>query len=122
MRKFPGPLRNIFRPMTPRSSVIEQGLALTSILAAVVLAAMALVVHRINNDAEDAARRSIRSIEVAATLDKLQLALRDGDMAGRDLVSGRVRDRADADRFDAARFQARLNLTALGPLTGDEPT
>ena len=121
MRKIPMPLRHIFRPMTRRSTAIEQGLALTSILAAVVLAVMALVVHGINRDAEDAATRSIRSIEIAATLDKLQLALRDGDMAGRDLVSGRVRDRADADRFDAARFQSRLHLAALGPLTSDDP-
>ena len=81
---------------------------------------MALVVHHINDDAAEAAKRSIRSIETAATLDKLQLALRDGDMAGRDLASGRSRDRADADRFDAARFQARLHLAALGPLTGDD--
>ncbi len=107
--------------MKPRSSAIEQGLVLTSILGAIILAVMALVVHRINTDASDAGKRSIRSIETAATLDKLQLALRDGDMAGRDLVSGRARDRSDADRFDAARFQARLNLTALGPMTGDEP-
>ncbi len=121
MRKIPRPLRQIFRPMTPRSSVIEQGLVLTSILAAMVLAVMALVVHGINNDAEEAATRSIRSIDVAATLDKLQLALRDGDMAGRDLVGGRTRDRSDADRFDAARFQARLNLAGLGPLTSDDP-
>ena len=121
MRKFPRPLRQIFRPMRPRSSAIEQGLVVTSILAAVVLAVMALVVHRINSDAEDAAKRSIRSIEIAATLDKLQLALRDGDMAGRDLAGGRARDRADIDRFDVARFQARLHLTALGPLAGDEP-
>ena len=122
MRKIPRPLRHIFRPMTPRSSVIEQGLVLTSILAAVVLAVMALVVHNINNDAEEAATKSIRSIEVAATLDKLQLALRDGDMAGRDLASGRSRDRADAERFDTTRFQARLHLAALGPLTGDDAT
>ena len=121
MRKFQRPLRQIFRPMTPRSSALEQGLVLTSILGAVVLAAMALVVHRINSDAEDAAKRSIRSIEIAATLDKLQLALRDGDMAGRDIASGRARDRADVDRFDVARFQTRLHLTALGPLAGDEP-
>lgn len=121
MRKIPRPLRHIFRPMTPRSSAIEQGLGLVSILGAVVLAVMALVVHRINNDAEEAAKRSIRSIEIAATLDKLQLALRDGDMAGRDIAGGRARDRADFDRFDAARFQARLHLTALGPLAGDEP-
>jgi diguanylate cyclase (GGDEF)-like protein len=107
--------------MKPRSSVIEQGLVLTSILGAMVLAVTALVVHHINADAAESGKHSIRSIEVAATLDKLQLALRDGDMMGRDLVSGRSRDRADADRFDAARFQARLNLTALGPLTGDEP-
>jgi len=122
MGKFPRPLRHIFRPMTPRSSVIEQGLVLTSILAAVVLAVMALVVHNINSDAEEAATRSIRSIEVAATLDKLQLALRDGDMAGRDLAGGRSRDRADADRFDTTRFQSRLHLAALGPLTGDDAT
>ncbi len=108
--------------MTPRSSVIERGLMLTSILAAVVLAVMALVVHRVNSDAAEAATRSIRSIEVAATLDKLQLALRDVDMAGRDLAGGRSRDRTDADRYEAARFQSRLNLTALGPLAGDEPT
>ncbi len=108
--------------MTPRSSAIEQGLVLTSILAAVVLAIMALVVHRINDDAEQASKRSIRSIDIAATLDKLQLALRDGDLTGRDLASGRAHERADADRFDAARFQARLNLTALGPLAGDDPT
>ncbi len=107
--------------MTPRSSAIERGLVLTSILAAVVLAGMALVVHRINEEAGDASKRSIRSVEATATLDKLQLALRDGDMAGRDLVGGRARDRADIDRFDAARFQARVNLTALGPLAGDEP-
>ena len=122
MRNIPRPLLQIFRPMTPRSSAIEQGLALTSILAAVVLAVMALVVHRINDDAAEASKHSIRSVEVVAALDKLQLALRDGDMAGRDLVSGRVRERADADRFDAARFQARLNLTGLGPLTGDDPS
>ncbi len=121
MRKFPRPLRQIFKPIKPRSSAIEQGLAVTSIVAAVVLASMALVVHRINSDAEDASRRSIRSVEVASALGDLQLALRDSDMAGRDLASGRVRDRSDVDRFDAARFQARLNLTALGPLTGDEP-
>ncbi len=94
---------------------------LTSILAAVVLAAMALVVHRVNSDAADATRRSIRSIEVAVTLDKLQLALRDVDMAGRDLSAGRSRDRSDAERYDTSRFQARLNLAALGPLAGDEP-
>lgn len=97
---------------------------LTSILSAVVLAVMALVVHRINSDAAEAAKRSIRSIEVAATLDKLQLALRDGDMAGRDLAQNRSRadaGRLDGDRFDAARFQARLHLNALGPLAGDEP-
>ena len=94
---------------------------LTSILAAVVLAVMALVVHRVNSDAADAARRSIRSIEVAGTLDKLQLALRDVEMAGRDLSAGRSRDRSDGDRYDLARFQARLNLAALGPLAGDEP-
>ena len=121
MRKIPRPLRQIFRPITPRSSAIEQGLVLTSMLAAVVLALMALVVHRINSDAEAAAKRSVRSIDIAATLDKLQLALRDGDIAGRDLASGRARDRSDADRFDAARFQARLNVTALGPLVGDDP-
>ena len=121
MRHIPRPLRQIFRPITPRSSAIEQGLIVTSILAAVVLAVMALVVHRINGDAEAAAKRTVRSLDIAATLDKLQLALRDGDMAGRDLASGRARDRADADRFDAARFQARLNLTALGPLAGDDP-
>ncbi len=115
-------MRQIFRPMTPRSSVIERGLMLTSILAAVVLAVMALVVHHVNNEAADAARRSIRSIEVAATLDKLQLALRDVDMVGRDLSSGRSRDHADADRYDVARFQVRLNLAALGPLAGDEPS
>ena len=107
--------------MTPRSSVIEHGLVVTSILGAVILAFMALVVHQINNDAAAAGSRSIRSIDTAATLDKLQLALRDSDMAGRDLVSGKTRDRADVDRFDAARFQARLSLTALGPLTGDDP-
>ncbi len=107
--------------MQPRSSVIEQGLVLTSIVGAIVLAITALVVHRINTDAADAGKRSIRSIETAATLDKLQLALRDGDMAGRDIASGRT-DRSDVDRFDTARFQARLNLAALGPLTGDEPT
>lgn len=95
---------------------------LTSILAAVVLAVMALVVHRVNSDAADAARRSIRSIEVAATLDKLQLALRDVDMAGRELSIGRSRDPSDADRYDTARFQARLNLAVLGPLVGDEPS
>lgn len=122
MRNIPRPLQQIFRPMAPRSSAIEQGLALTSVLAAVVLAVMALVVHRINDDAADASRRSIRSLETVAALDKLQLALRDGDMAGRDLVSGRPRDRVDADRFDAARFQARLALTGLGPLTGDDPS
>ena len=121
MRKFPRPLRQIFRPIKPRSSVIEQGLMLTSILGAMVLAAMALVVHHINGEAEDAFRRSIRSIEVASTLGKLQLALRDSDMAGRDLAMGRQRDRSDVERFDAARFQVRLNLTALGPLAGDEP-
>ena len=102
--------------------MIEQGLVLTSILAAVVLAVMALVVHHINDDAEVAASKSIRSIETAATLDKLQLALRDGDMAGRDLTSGRPRERADAERFDATRFQARLHLAALGPLTSDDAT
>lgn len=115
-------MRQIFRPMTPRSSVIERALMLTSILAAVVLAVMALVVHRVNNEAADAAKRSIRSIEVAATLDKLQLALRDVDMAGRDLLTGRSRDRSDGDRYDLARFQVRLNLAALGPLAGDEPS
>ena len=108
--------------MTPRSSVIERGLMLTSILVAVVVAVMALVVHRVNSEAAEAAKRSIRSIEVTATLDKLQLALRDVDVAGRDLAGGRSRDRTDADRYDAARFQARLNLTALGPLAGDEPS
>ncbi len=121
MRKIPRPLRSIFRPMKPRSSAIEHGLALTSILGAMVLAVMALVVHRINADAADAGKRSMRSIEIAATLDKLQLALRDGDMAGRDLAAGRSRDRADADRYDSARFQARLHLASLGPMTGDEP-
>jgi diguanylate cyclase (GGDEF)-like protein len=122
MRKIPRPLRQIFRPMKPRSSVLEQGLVLTSILAAIILAVMALVVHRINDEAAEAGKRSIRAIETAATLDKLQLALRDGDMAGRDLVSGKQRDRSDVERFDAARFQARLQLSALGPLTGDDPT
>lgn len=107
--------------MKPRSSAIEQGLALTSILGAMVLAVMALVVHRINGDAAEAGKRSMRSVEIAATLDKLQLALRDGDMAGRDIVSGRNRDRVDVDRYDGARFQARLHLAALGPMTGDEP-
>jgi diguanylate cyclase (GGDEF)-like protein len=121
MRKIPRPLRQIFRPVKPRSSVIEQGLVMTSILAAIILAVTALIVHRINNDAAEAGTRSIRSIEIAATLDKLQLALRDGDMAGRDLVSGKLRDRSDVERFDSARFLARLNLTALGPLTSDQP-
>jgi diguanylate cyclase (GGDEF)-like protein len=121
MRRIPRQLRQIFRPETPRSSVIEQGLVLTSILAAIILAVMALVVHRINGDAAEAGKRSIRSIETAATLDKLQLALRDTDMAGRDLASGRARDRADVERFDTARFQARLHLAGLGPLTGDDP-
>lgn len=107
--------------MKPRSSVIEQGLVMTSILAAIILAVTALIVHRINNDAAEAGTRSIRSIEIAGTLDKLQLALRDGDMAGRDLVSGKPRDRSDVERFDSARFLARLNLTTLGPLTGDQP-
>ena len=120
MRNIPRPLQQMFRPMAPRSSAIERMLALTSVVAAVVLAVMALVVHRIDDDAADASKRSIRSLETVAALDKLQLALRDGDMAGRDLASGRARDRADADRFDAARFQARLNLTGLGPLTGDD--
>lgn len=121
MGKFPRTLRQIFRPMTPRSSAIERGLLLISILAAVILATMALVVYRINSDATDAARRSIRSIEAASTLDKLQLALRDVDMAGRELAGGRNRDRSDVERYDGARFQARLNLAALGPLAGDEP-
>ena len=119
MRDLPRPLRQIFRPMTPRSSVIEQGLVLTSILAAVVLAVMALVVHRINDDAAEAGKRSIRSVEVAATLDKLQLSLRDADMAG---GLARARDGVDAERFDSARFQARLQLNALGPLANDEPS
>jgi diguanylate cyclase (GGDEF)-like protein len=122
MRKIPRPLRQIFKPMTPRSSLIEQGLVLTSILGAIILAAMALVVHNINSNASAASSRSIRAIETAATLDKLQLALRDGDTYGRDLASGRTRDRTDVDRFEAARFQARLNLTALGPLTSDDTT
>lgn len=121
MGKFPRTLRQIFRPMTPRSSAIERGLLLISILAAVILATMALVVYRINSDAADAARRSIRSIEAASTLDKLQLALRDVDMAARELSNGRNRDRSDVERYDGARFQARLNLAALGPLAGDEP-
>src|ERR1700742_2489737 len=121
MRKLPRPLRQIFRPITPRSSVVEQGLVLVSIVGAVILAVTALVVRHINSEAADAGKRSIRTIETAATLAKLQLALRDGDMAGRDLTSGRPRDRADSDRFDAARFQARLNLSSLGPLTGDDP-
>jgi diguanylate cyclase (GGDEF)-like protein len=120
MRKLPRPLRQIFRPITPRSSVVEQGLVLVSIVGAVILAVTALVVQRINTEAADAGKRSIRTIETAATLDKLQLALRDGDMAGRDLTSGRPRDRSDVERFDAARFQARLNLASLGPLTGDD--
>ncbi len=107
--------------MTPRSSAIERGLALTSVLAAAVLALMALVVHRVNEDALDAGKRSIRSIEVMSTLDKLALALRDVDVAGRDIVNGRAREGGDIERFDAARFQARLNLAALGPLTSDEP-
>lgn len=106
--------------MTPRSSAIEHGLALTSILAAVVLAVMALIVHRINGDAAEASKRSIRAVETMATLDKLQLALRDGDVVARDFAAGRARD-ADVERFDAARFQARLNLSSLGPLAGDEP-
>jgi diguanylate cyclase (GGDEF)-like protein len=121
MRKVPRPLRQIFRPITPRSSVIEQGLVLISIVGAVILAVTALVVNHINLEGAEAGKRSIRTIETAATLDKLQLALRDGDMAGRDLTSGRPRDRTDVDRYDAARFQARLNLSALGPLTGDDP-
>lgn len=95
---------------------------LTSILMAAILAVMALVVHTINDDAAAAGKRSIRTIDCTAALDKLQLALRDADMAGRELASGRTRDRADVDRFDAARFQARLNLSALGPLAGDDPS
>ena len=94
---------------------------LTSILAAAVLAVMALVVHTINQGAAEAGKRSIRAIDGVASLDKLQLALRDADMAGRELVSGRPRERGDVDRFDTARFQARLNLAALGPLAGDDP-
>ncbi len=94
---------------------------LTSILGAMVLAVMALVVHRINSDATEAGKRSIRSVEITATLDKLQLALRDGDRAGRDLATARNRDRSDAERYENARFQIRLNLAALGPMTGDEP-
>ncbi len=116
--------------MKPRASLIEQGLIVTSILGAMVLAVMALVVHHVNNEAAEAGKRSFRTIEIAATLDRLQLALRDGDMAGRDLAAGRARDRVrdgsdgdryKGDRYDNARFQARLNLAALGPLTGDEP-
>ena len=121
MRKFPRVLRQIFKPVTPRSSVIERGLALSSILAAVVLAVMALVVHRVNMDAAEASTRSIRSIEALATLDKLQLSLRDGDVIARDFASNRFRDGTETDRFDNARFQARLNLAALGPLAGDGP-
>jgi|GEM_PF-1558854 len=121
MRKFPRALRQIFKPVTPRSSVIERGLALSSILMAVILAVMALVVHRVNIDATEASKRSIRSIEAMATLDKLQLALRDGDVIARDFASNRFRDGTETDRFDNARFQARLNLSALGPLVGDGP-
>lgn len=125
MRKFPRPLRQIFRPMTPRSSVIERGLALVSILAAAVLAVMALIVHRVNDEAAEASKRSVRSVEAIATLDKLQLALRDGDVVGRDFAAGRARDPrlevADNERFEAARFQARLALAALAPLAGDDP-
>lgn len=119
MRKIPRGLRQIFKPMTPRSSVIERGLALSSILAAVVLSLMALVVHHVNLDASDASKRSIRSIEAMATLDKLQLSLRDGDVVARDFANNRFRDGTENDRFDNARFQARLNLAALGPLAGD---
>ena len=126
MRKIPRPLRSLFQPMTPRASLIEQGLIVISILGAMVLAVMALVVHRVNSEAAEAGKHSIRTIEISGTLDKLQLALRDGDMAGRDLAAGRARDRSESDhdsgdRYDNARFQARLHLAALGPLTGDEP-
>ena len=121
MRKIPRALRQVFKPMTPRSSVIERGLALSSILAAVILAVMALIVHQVNLDASEASKRSIRAVEAMATLDKLQLSLRDGDVVARDFANNRFRDGTEADRFDGARFQARLNLAALGPLAGDGP-
>ena len=106
--------------MTPRVSLLEQGLVVTSILGAMVLAAMALVVHHVNAGATDAGKRATRTTEIVTTLDKLQLALRDGELAGRDVAT--ARSRVDVDRYDNARFQARLNLAALGPLTSDEPS
>ena len=112
-------LAGLFKPLTPRTSVIERGLILTSLFAAAVLAAMAVLVVQVNQDRIEAGKRTIRADEVQGTLDKLQLALRDGEVAQRDyLASGR---RADRDRVEAARFRTRLHLAALSPLTSDEP-
>ena len=119
MRPLPKPLSSLFKPITPRTSVIERGLILTSLFAAAILAAMAVLVHQVNQDALEAGKRAIRADEVESTLDKLQLALRDGEVSQRDyMAAGR---RADRDRVEAARFRARLQMAALSPLTGDVP-
>lgn len=120
MRSLSSPLSKLFTPLTPRTSVIERGLVLTSLFSAAVLAAMAVLVHQVNQDAIAAGNRAIRAHEVASTLDKLQLALRDGEVAQRDyMVAAR---RADRDRIEEARFRTRLQLAALSPLTGDVPS
>ena len=119
MRPLSNPLSSLFKPITPRTSVIERGLILTSLFSAAVLAAMAVLVHQVNQDALLAGKRAIRADEVESTLDKLQLALRDGEVSQRDyMAAGR---RADRDRVEAARFRARLHMAALSPLTGDVP-
>ncbi|MGA2551450.1 MAG: CHASE3 domain-containing protein [Burkholderiaceae bacterium] len=99
----------------PPARVIERWLGLIALLAALVLAIAATLVHRVANDSIQAAQRVAHSFQVVAELDQLSLALEAAEAGQRGFIL--IGKPSYLEPYQLARFRTTLHLAALRPLT-----
>lgn len=109
------------RPPLPRTTraapvrVIERRLGVIALLAALVLAIAATLVHHVANDSILDTQRVAHSFEVVSELDQLSLSLQAAEAAQRGYIL--IGKPSSLEPYELARFRASLHLAALRPMT-----
>ncbi len=99
----------------PPARVIERWLGFIALVAALVLAIAATLVHYVANQSILAAQKVAHSFEIVGELDQLTVSLEAAEAGQRGFIL--IGKPSYLEPYQLARFRANLHLAALRPLT-----